>query len=82
MKDKFVNYSLLKKTIIVMSFLINVAGLLLISFFCTPWIYFGVCCIAFCIFFIMVIANRYIYNKFFVFFGDMRLEKYTADGCE
>lgn len=64
MKDRVVNYSLLKKTIMVVSFLINIAALLLISFFCSPWIYFGVCGVSFCVFFIMVIANKYIYNKF------------------
>jgi cardiolipin synthase len=64
MKDKIINYSLLKKAILIGSFLVNVVAIMLISFFCGPLIYFGVCGVACCIFFILIMCNKFIYNKF------------------
>lgn len=63
MKDKVVNYSLLKKTIIVFAFLINVACLLLISFLWKPWIYLAIIGISFCAFTLLVGFNKFIYSK-------------------
>lgn len=64
MKDKIINYSLLKKTILIGSFLVNVVAIMLISFFCGPLIYFSICGLAFCIFLILIMANKFIYTKF------------------
>ena len=64
MRTQVSNHSLLKKTIIVVSFLINIAALLLISFLLSPWVYWAIAGTSFVFFAVLLIANRFVHDKF------------------
>lgn len=64
MNQKAINHSELKKTILILAFVINIAGLLLISFLWKWWIYLAICGVAFVVFSVFIVGNKFIYNKF------------------
>ena len=69
MRDKVVNHSQLKKILIFLSFFLNLAGLLLVSFVWSPWIYFGIVSISFVVFTLLIATNKYIHNKMIYIFA-------------
>ena len=69
MRDRIVNHSHFKKTLIFVSFFINIVSLMLISFLWSPWVYFSIVGISFIAFTLLIAINKYIQNKMIFIFA-------------